>query len=108
MVAPDVARICPPPIAATTTSYAGAPTWRSASAKTSAGPKMSRPWAPSNAAMMILSIGVATGDVGSHFQRHHRYPGTHPLAARRFFAFPAAARGARWPSVSALRVRTLR
>jgi hypothetical protein len=36
---------------------------------------------------------VATGDIGSHFQRHHRYPGTHPLAARRFFAFPAAARG---------------
>ncbi len=23
---------------------------------------------------------VATGDVGAHFHRHHRYPGTHPLA----------------------------
>jgi len=29
---------------------------------------------------------VAAGDVGSHYHRNHRYPGTHPLARRRFFA----------------------
>jgi hypothetical protein len=28
---------------------------------------------------LVLGI-VATGDVGAHFHRHHRYPGTHPLA----------------------------
>src|SRR5580658_9369720 len=32
--------------------------------------------------------GVAAGDVGSHYQRDHRYPGTQALAARRFLAFP--------------------
>jgi hypothetical protein len=31
-------------------------------------------------------IAVATGDVGSHYHRNHRYPGTHPLGRRRFFA----------------------
>jgi hypothetical protein len=37
---------------------------------------------------------VATGDGGSHFQRHHRYLGTHPLTSTRFFALAARARGA--------------
>jgi hypothetical protein len=39
---------------------------------------------------------VTAGLAGYHFQRHRRYPGTRPLARRRFFALPAAARGRAW------------
>jgi type II secretory pathway predicted ATPase ExeA len=39
---------------------------------------------------------VTAGHRGSHFQRDRRYPGTHPLARRRFFALPATARGRAW------------
>jgi hypothetical protein len=39
---------------------------------------------------------VTTGLGGSPYQRDHRYPGTHPLVRRRFFALPAAARGRAW------------
>jgi hypothetical protein len=33
-----------------------------------------------------LLCGVATGQRGYQFHRHHRCPGTHPLARGRFFA----------------------
>ena len=43
---------------------------------------------------------VATGDGGSHFQRHHRYPGTHPLTRARFFALAGRAGGRAGPTRS--------
>jgi hypothetical protein len=35
----------------------------------------------------VAGRSVTTGLGGSQNQRHHRYPGAHPLIARRFFAF---------------------
>jgi hypothetical protein len=35
---------------------------------------------------------VASGQRGSHFHQYHRGPGAHPVARRRFFALPVAAR----------------
>lgn len=37
---------------------------------------------------MIAVITVTSGVGGSHYQRHHRYPGTRPLARRRYFTVP--------------------
>jgi len=45
---------------------------------------------------LVYQAVVTTGLGGSHYQRDHRYPGTHPLVRRRFFALPAAARGRAW------------
>ena len=39
---------------------------------------------------------VATGDVGSHYHRNHRYPGSHPLARGRFFAISYRAARRTW------------
>src|ERR1700691_3140005 len=39
------------------------------------------------ASLIRLALHVAAGDVGSHYQRDHRYPGTQALAPRRFLAF---------------------
>jgi hypothetical protein len=39
------------------------------------------------------TIAVATGLVGSHFHRNHRYPGPRPVEAERFFALLAGWRG---------------
>jgi hypothetical protein len=38
----------------------------------------------------LFMWSVADGDRGSHYQRYHRYPGTHPLASRRGSAMPPA------------------
>ena len=35
---------------------------------------------------VVVAEMVATGLVGSHFHRNHRYPGTRPVEAERFFA----------------------
>jgi hypothetical protein len=53
---------------------------------------------PANALDAALpdSQGVTAGLGGSHYQRDRRYPGTHPLISRRFFALPAGARGRAW------------
>ena len=40
---------------------------------------------------------VAAGLRGYHFHRNHRYPGTHPVARRRFSARPGRASEARGP-----------
>jgi len=37
-------------------------------------------------AAALRPLAVAGGVSGSHFQRDHRYPGTHPLISARFFA----------------------
>jgi hypothetical protein len=38
--------------------------------------------------------GVATGERGYQIHRRHRYPGTHPVARRRFFALTVPRRHA--------------
>ena len=38
----------------------------------------------------MIGRPVTAGEGGSHFQRHHRYPGTHPVARRRYSAVPLA------------------
>jgi hypothetical protein len=48
---------------------------------------------------------VATGDVGSHFQRDRRCPGTHPLTRRRFFALASRDAGRAWSTRSAVAAR---
>jgi hypothetical protein len=40
--------------------------------------------------------GVTAGQGGYQDRRDRRYPGTHPLVRRRFFALPAAGRGRAW------------
>jgi hypothetical protein len=49
---------------------------------------------------------VAAGDVGSHFQRHHRYPGTHPLTRRRFLALASRDAGRAWSTRAGRRARS--
>jgi hypothetical protein len=50
--------------------------------------------------------GVAAGDRGSHFQRHHRYPGTHPLTRRRFLALASRDAGRAWSTRAGRRARS--
>jgi hypothetical protein len=50
------------------------------------------------AAVVAAARSVATGGVGAHFQRHHRYPGTHPLARGRRSASPSRRRTRVGPS----------
>ena len=42
--------------------------------------------------LVRTSVNVASGQRGSHFHQYHRGPGTHPVARRRIFALPVAAR----------------
>jgi hypothetical protein len=50
----------------------------------------------SNAVLVWNTVRiVATGERGYQIHRRHRYPGTHPVARRRFFALTVPRRHAR-------------
>ncbi len=53
----------------------------------------------------VIAARVAAGDLGSHFQRDRRCPGTHPLARRRFFALASRDAGRAWSTRSAVAAR---